>query len=302
MLTNKRSLLKIIYLTIGIAIFSALIIFSLRDQILRYGTNALIKRINNQNVTVEIKEPNLDNFSIKSKSLNITFMKNLFFIPINLSDLYLKPSYLPILLNSELSGDIKSKAYTGDLDLHYSILWEKNTLNLNGAVNKLQIWKHEQIAALGLASGFLSANLKKLMLSNESKIIETNILLKNLRFPEARNLPSNLTGLPFELEIPPLSVRNAQFDLDYNSNKCLIKNLKIESSLAKIKGNFELINYNSKMLISAADVKITLSKLGKKKYGILLAGFAEPKVDTDTYKISISDGFRKFSIVSIVNP
>lgn len=301
MLKKKRRLLKIIYLMIGIVVFTALIIFSLRDQILRYGTNALIKRINNQNVTLEIKEPNFDNFEVKSKSLNVIFKKNLFFIPINLSDLYLRPLYLPILLNSELSGYIKSKAYTGDIDLHYSILWQTNTLNLTGAVNKLQIWKHEQIAALGLASGFLSANLKKITFSNEAKIVETNILLKNLRFPEARNLPSNITGLPFELEIPPISVRSAQFDVNFNSEKCLIKNLKIDSSLAKINGDFEFINYNSKMLISSAEAKITLTKLGKKKYGILLAGFAQPKVDTNSYKINVSDGFRKFSIVSIVN-
>lgn len=298
-----KTLVKIKLILLFLLLSLLFVIFSLRQEILRYAVNKSIAAFKNDSILLDVQTPRFVGSSIKINNLKITFKKNLLFFPILLEHVKIDPHYMA-LFSKNLDAHINSHAYTGKMDLNIKHHIASNKFTLNGNLNKIQFYKHEQISALGIASGYLTGNFESLVIENNLlKSINSHIIMKNVKFPENRILSPQMTGQPFPIEIPKFTIKSLNFDADLNKGLGHIHKLKLNSNLVKITGFMDFrASPNLEIEINKAKFRLELTKIGQKKYGPLIAALSQPKINTNTYEITASDGFRKFAIRSILQP
>jgi hypothetical protein len=229
----KKILLTVL---IVLLIFCTIIIFSNQSKIAALLLSRLSSQSAKSGIIIQSQSPSFAFWGVKSTQTIITARIGKLLLHLPFKDLAVKTRPLELLFSSNKSANISAQLYEGDLTADIkNINAGAKTLEVSAELSKLNLGSIELLRIVGIESGLISLTINQLALSKKNLSGNFQLNINNFNKPIKNQLPSYLTGLPLQLEIPEISNLNASMDLEIKPRELLVKKLELTSSLLTVK-------------------------------------------------------------------
>jgi len=235
---RKSFLLKVI-VAVLLCLFTA---FFLVDNSIyaRYLWGKLRNVANKHGLLIEVKGPELALIGLKASHLRVAAANNPLLelgakkIRLTTNPISWLTLSIPVTVNSTIyGGEVNAK-------ISYSLLSEN--ISADGEGTKINLSSHPIIKTLGVTSGKFFFNVVGLALEkNQLHFRELTIELAEVEKPQQSYLPKILSGLPLDLQIPPIHSLNFLVNSSLSDDTIIIKKLSSNSSLLNMLGSGKII-------------------------------------------------------------
>ena len=161
-----------------------------------------------------------------------------------------------------VSGELYHGQFTGDLT--YT---DQSNVKGSGQAINLSLGDHPLLHAYGIESGIASitdATFERTVSALKSdQRFSMQLHLENVEKPTAIRLSPARSGLPFPIEIPPLSIKDLKTTIVRSNEFVLVERLTISSSLGEIEGEGTLRIDNNQLKMDSFKAVLTQNEGGK---------------------------------------
>ena len=132
-------------------------------------------------------------------------------------------------------------------------------------IKNLSLASHPLLHGFGIENGKISLNTINFehSESKNQRRVSMEVHLENLEKPIQSKLSPSISGLPFPIDIPPLSIGDLKATVVGSNESVLIQRLRMESSVGKVEGNGSIQVHGNRFRIETMSFVFTPTDSGR---------------------------------------